>query len=170
MKKKLSEIAELSLGTNPSRVKNIPVYTQEDLESSLIHCREPNGFVISLFTNKAAPKGNEKAGKVITSNFVECNVDTNVLDPLYFCYLFNEDKDIKEQINKMHLISTVASVKRIPVQSLSQLEIELPDIDKQRSIGRTYHEAIKLKYLMNKQAEDLFTATMEIINKTKGEH
>lgn len=170
MKRKLSEIAELSLGTNPSRVKDVPLYTQEDLELSLIHCREPNGFIISLFTNKASPKGDEKTGKVLTSNFVECNVDTNVLDPFYFCYLFNEDKDIKEQISKMHLMSTVASVKRIPVQALAQLEVELPDIETQRAIGRTYHEAIKLKHLMNKQAENLFTATMEIINKTKGEH
>lgn len=170
MKKKISEIAELSLGANPSRVKDVPIYTQDDLEYWLIHCREPNGFIISLFANKAAPKGNEKTGKVLTSNFVECNVDTNVLDPMYFCYLFNEDKDVKEQISKMHLMSTVASVKRIPVQELSQLEIELPNIETQRKIGKTYHEAIKLKYLMNKQAEDLFTATMEIINKTKGEH
>lgn len=169
MKKRLSELTELSLGVNPSRVKDVPVYTQEDLEYWLIHCREPNGFIISLINNKAAPTGYEKTGKVLTSNYLECIVDTNVLNPLYFCYLFNENKDIKTQIEKMHQMSTIASVKRIPVQALSQLEIELPDINEQRKIGKIYQEALKLKYLINKQADDLFTATMEIISKAKKE-
>jgi restriction endonuclease S subunit len=87
-----------------------------------------------------------------------------MLDPWYFCYQFNEGREIQQQINR-YSQGTVLSVKRLNVQMISDMLIHLPDINKQRQIGKLYQHSIRQHDLMCKQAENMKILTLAMIRK-----
>ncbi len=165
----LNNIIVFSLGKNATRIKDMNgnLYTPEDFENDL-HCKneisENQGCIISLIKSKASPVSRETELKCITSNFLKCDFDTNVLNPWYFCYQFNEGKELAQQISMFHQ-GTVLSVKKLNVKIISELKINLPDIERQRELGALYKQSIIQNDLLKMQAENIRKFTITMIRK-----
>lgn len=165
----LNEIVTFTAGKNSSRM-NVPaseIYTQEDFVGDL-HCMENTtkkaDCIINLIRSKASMLSDETKKKCITSNFILCTFDTNVLDPWYFCYQINEGRDVEQQIAMFHQGNTL-SVKKLNIKSIGDLEIQLAPIEKQRLVGSIYKQSIIQSDLMNRQIENIKELTMETIRK-----
>lgn len=169
-KKLLSELnIEFTLGKNATRIKDSSeiMYTAEDFENDLHGKNEEiksNVCVINLIRTKAAPLSIENANKCITSNFLKCTFDEDEIDPWFFCYQFNAGKDIEQQIESNRQ-GTTLSVKKLNIKSISELEMKLHDIEKQKIIGQLYRQSIIQNDLMKKQVDDIFKLTIETIQK-----
>lgn len=167
----LDEIITFSLGKNPTRIKEqeISLFTPDNFENDL-YCinnhTDKAECIINLIKSKAAPVSIENANKCITSNFLKCEFDGNILDKWYFCYQFNEGKEFEQQIAMFHQGSTV-SVKKLNVKTIGELKINLPSIKKQRIVGEMYRQSLIQNYLMIKQAEDIRNLTLTIIRKVE---
>ena len=100
---KLEELVQFALGKNVTRLKNSgnAIYTPEDFEKdlhSINQSKEASECIISMIKSKAAPVSKETENLCITSNFLKCSFDSDTLDPWYFCYQFNEGREIEEQV------------------------------------------------------------------------
>ena len=171
MKKKcLSDMIDFSLGDNPSRMKvdEADIYTQDDLLRDLSGendaTLENPACIINLMRSNAAPLSKSTAKKKITSNFLYCQIDSSYLDPWYFCYQFNEGAEIQQQINR-YSQGTVLSVKRLNMQMIGDMQLSVPDMAKQKTIGAIYRQSVKQYTLLRKQADDLKTMTLATIRK-----
>lgn len=167
--KSLDEIITFTLGKNVTRLKNQgdDIYTPDDFEKdlhSINNTSEKSGCIINLICSKASPLSTETRGKCITSNFLLCSFETEVLDPWYFCYQFNEGKSFEQQISMYHQGNTL-SVKKLNIKSIGELKIQLIDINKQKLIGNVYKQSIIQNDLMNRQAENIMKLALETIRK-----
>ncbi len=163
----LEDVIEFTLGKNPTRIKEQEdnLYTPEDFENDLHNIneiQEDQGCIISLINSKAAPISTQTKNKCISSNFLRCDFDINVLDPWFFCYQFNEGRKLNQQINMFHQ-GTILSVKKLNVGTISALKINLPDIRKQREIGQLYKQSIFYNDLLIKQTENIRKFTLRMI-------
>lgn len=165
----LNEIVTFTAGKNSSRM-NIPaneIYSQEDFVNDL-HCMEninkKADCIINLIRTKASILSDETKKKCITSNFILCSFDTNMLDPWFFCYQINEGRDVEQQIAMFHQGNTL-SVKKLNIKSIGDLRIQLAPIEKQKLVGRIYKQSIIQSDLMNRQIENIRELTMETIRK-----
>lgn len=165
----LNKIVTFTAGKNSSRM-NVPaneIYTQDDFVNDL-HCmREINrdaDCVINLIRTKASILSDNTKKKCITSNFILCTFDTNILDPWYFCYQVNEGRNVEQQIAMFHQGNTL-SVKKLNIKSIGDLKIPLPIIEKQRLAGSIYRQSIIQSDLMNRQIENMRELTMETLRK-----
>lgn len=166
---RLDEIMEFSLGKNVTRIKeqDTEIFTPEDFERDLSSGdNECNtyGCIINLIKSKAAPISVHTESKVITQNFLKCLLDESKILPWYFCYQFNEGKELEQQIAMFHQ-GTTLSVKKLNVKTISELKINLPDLEKQKLIGDAYRKSILQYQLYLKQAEDIKKYTLEMIRK-----
>ena len=166
---KLEDIMQFAMGKNITQLKNAEniVYTPDDFENDLHsrnQSRTASECIISMIKLKAAPISIETEKMYITSNFLKCSFDRNVLDPWYFCYQFNQSKEIEEQIARCQQ-GTTLSVKKLTIQSVGKLDMSIPDIDQQHIIGAIYRNAIIQRDLMIQQAENMMDMTMTILKK-----
>lgn len=167
--KSLEDIIRFTLGKNPTRVtgQDVELYTPDDFEKDL-HCVNAAGkkseCIINLIKSKAAPVSSQTEKKCITSNFLKCEFDVQVLDHWYFCYQFNEGKDLEQQIAMYHQ-GTTLSVKKLNVKTIGELKICLPPIEKQKLIGEMYKMSVIQHDLRIKQAEEIKKLTMNLIRK-----
>lgn len=165
----LDQIIRFTLGKNPTRVKEseIKLYTPDDFEKDL-HCINAEGkkseCVINLIKSKAAPVSSLTDEKCMTSNFIKCEFDEHILDQWYFCYQFNEGREIEQQISMYHQ-GTTLSVKRLNVKTIGDLKICLPPMEKQRLIGEMYKMSVIRNDLMVKQTKDINNLMMTMIRK-----
>lgn len=165
--KKLNAIIHFTLGKNPTRLKEqeLNLYAPEDFENDLYSITEHDKTaecVINLIKSKAAPVSLDNTEKCITSNFLKCEFDGQILDKWYFCYQFNEGKDLEQQIAMYHQ-GTTLSVKKLNMKIIGELEIKLPGIKKQRKIGELYRQSLIQNRLIMKKAEDIKNLTLAII-------
>lgn len=165
----LEDIIQFTLGKNTTRInpQTTEIYTPDDFEKDLHSINEldrPEECIINLIKSKAAPLSKETKGKCITSNFLRCSFDTNILDPWYFCYQFNVGKEIESQIYRFHQGNTL-SVKKLTVQTVGKLKIPVLDIQRQQLIGSIYKKSIIQKDLMIQQAENMETMAFTVIRK-----
>ena len=165
----LNEIVQFTLGKNPTRIRvQIDgLYTPEDFEKDLHSIntfKENIGCIINLIKSKCSPISVETERKCITSNFLRCDFDTGKIYPWYFCYQFNEGKDVEQQIEMYHQ-GTTLSVKKLNIKTIGELKIFLPDIKKQMLIGNIYRQSIIQNDLMIRQAEDIKEFTMALIRR-----
>lgn len=170
---KLEQLIQFALGKNVTRLKDSGsiIYTPEDFEKDL-HSINQSGkaseCIISMIKSKAAPVSKETADLCITSNFLKCSFDPNILDPWYFCYQFNHGHEIEEQIARYHQGITLC-VKKLTIQSISGLSIPLLEIDQQRIVGNLYRQAIIQRDLFLQQADNVMSMTMAVIRKYEEE-
>ena len=167
--KSLGEVIDFTLGKNPTRI-NVPesnLYSLENFESDL-YCvnkhDDRSECIINLIKSKAAPVSIDNAEKCITSNFLKCKFDGNILDKWFFCYQFNEGKALEQQIAMFHQ-GTTLSVKKLNVKIIGELKIKLPEIEKQRKIGELYRQSLMQNYLRIRQAEEFNQFMLAIIRK-----
>lgn len=164
----LNRFIDFTLGKNPSRLKEraTKIYTPDDLEDDLFCINEHDDSpkcIINLIKPKAAPISIANKDKQLTSNFLLCEFDGEVLDKWFFCYQFNEGKELGQQIS-MYNQGITTSVKKLNVKTIGELKIELPGIKKQRIIGMLYRQTIIQDRLMIKQAEYIKRLSFGIID------
>ena len=166
---RLDEIIEFSLGKNVTRLKeqDTEIYTPEDFERDLSsgdNYGNTYGCIINLIKSKAAPISVHTESKVITQNFLKCILDESEILPWYFCYQFNEGRELEQQIAMFHQ-GTTLSVKKLTVKTIGDLKISLPNLEKQKLIGDAYRKSILQYQLYLKQAEDIKKYTLEMIRR-----
>lgn len=165
----LSDLVSFTIGKNPTRIKEqeLILYSLEDFENDLYGITEQSNkseCIINLIKSKVAPVSVDNKYKCITSNFLKCEFDEQILDKWYFCYQFNEGKDFEQQIAMVHQ-GTTLSVKKLNMKIVGELKIRLPDIETQHKIGEIYRQSLVQNRLMIKQAEDIKKLTLTIIRK-----
>lgn len=166
---RLGDIISFSLGNNSTRIKGTDqvIYSQDDLEMDLHGKNKVNpgcSCIINLMRPKAAPLSEANKEKNITANFLLCKFDDILLNPWYFCYLFNESPDLQKQITRFSQ-GTALSVKRLNVQMIGNMKVRLPDREKQSMLGNLYRQSVLQYDLMLEQAENMKALTMALIRR-----
>lgn len=94
-------------------------------------------IVVGLSSKKAFVVDEKRSNSLLLSNFALVRVnDINVLDPYYFCWLLNENLHFQRYIDQKTQGS--ANVIILSINNLKDIEIALPDIEKQKLIGKIY--------------------------------
>jgi restriction endonuclease S subunit len=172
---KLEEIVTVKIGRNLSRGSEkgdltLVAYSYEDLMNDLnglyldsqtsayhrnsghknVYLSRAGEVVFSFVSSKAGIVSNANQGKIINQNFAKLIVEHNHLDHRYLCYVLNESDEMKRQ----KAISMQGSiVRKFTPSILKELEIKLPSIEKQRTIGQAYFLLRKRQALAKKQIE-----------------
>ncbi|SFH76329.1 Type I restriction modification DNA specificity domain-containing protein [Pseudobutyrivibrio sp. OR37] len=165
---KLRDVIQFSVGKNASRIKDkdADLYTQEDFDNDLRrrNNQDTTKCIINLMKSKATMMTEMTSEKFVTSNFIECVIDEDKLYPWYFVYKFNEDKKFCQQFAAAEQgYGAGASLKRLNVKLLQEMEIVIPNMKEQVVIGNMYKLALEKDRLMEEQMRQVHTYTMEII-------
>jgi restriction endonuclease S subunit len=172
---KLGEIVTVKIGRNLSRgnEKNdltLVAYSYEDLMNDLDgsfldsqastyreNSNHKDGYlssagdvVFSFVSSKAGIVSDLNQGKVINQNFAKLIIERDHLDRSYLCYALNESYSMEKQ---MAISMQGSTVPKLTPAILKELEIKLPNIGKQRTIGKAYFYLRKRQALAKKQAE-----------------
>lgn len=172
---KLEDIVTVKIGRNLSRgnEKNdltLVSYSYEDLINDLdgtyldskassysVNSNHKDGYlssagdvVFSFVSSKAGLVSYLNQGKIINQNFAKLIIENDYLDSRYLCYALNESYSIKKQ---MAISMQGSTVPKLTPAILKELEIKLPSIEKQRTIGKAYFILRKRQALGKKQAE-----------------
>ncbi|MYL56672.1 restriction endonuclease subunit S [Virgibacillus halodenitrificans] len=172
---KLGDIVTVKIGRNLSRgnKKNelsLVAYSYEDLMNDLDgsylashdssysqNSNHKDGYlsssgdvVFSFVSSRAGIVSDLNQGKIINQNFAKLIINHYQLDSSYLCYALNESYSIKKQ---MAISMQGSTVPKLTPAILKELEIELPHIEKQRTIGKAYFFLRKRQALARKQAE-----------------
>lgn len=167
--RKLSEVMRFTLGKNPTRMKEtqVELYMPEDFESDFNFQDSEESrkdCIINLIKSKAAPISIKNMEKCITSNFLRGEFDERLIDGWFFCYKFNEGRDLEQQIAMFHQGNTL-SVKKLNMKTVGELRIKLPNLEKQIVIGDMYKQSLIQKERMLSQAKQINIYTLEMIRK-----
>ncbi|TDM20533.1 hypothetical protein ETI05_04565 [Macrococcoides canis] len=179
---RIEEIANVSAGTLVSRLKEDPQgktyylydqyahakdqikYLDNDHEYKPVSVSDTNNLVfveqmdliVNLSSCEVAYPDDEHVGFILPYNYCKIVInDSNKVAPNYIRSWFNESPEAKKQL---HLITQGASlVKKLSIQQIKQLNITLPDIEKQRLIGKIYYsrQIIKFKQLHKQHLLDI---------------
>ena len=106
--------------------------------------------VFSFVSSKAGIVSDLNQGKIINQNFAKLIIENEHLDKHYLCYALNESSSMKKQ---MAISMQGSTVPKLTPAILKELEIKLPTIEKQRTIGKAYFFLRKRQALAKKQAE-----------------
>lgn len=173
---KLEDIVTVKIGRNLSRgnEKNdltVVAYSYEDLINDLDGSfldspassdrgnsnHKKDGYlssvgdvVFSFVSSKAGIVSDFNQGKIINQNFAKLIIQSEHLDKHYLCYALNESHAVKKQ---MAFSMQGSTVPKLTPAILKGLEIKLPRIEKQRTIGTAYFSWRKRQALAKKQAE-----------------
>ncbi|MCY8717617.1 restriction endonuclease subunit S [Bacillus spizizenii] len=172
---RLEDIVTVKIGRNLSRghEKNdltLVAYTYEDLINDLDgsfldsqvspdaeqsnhkenYLSSVGDVVFSFVSSKAGIVSDLNHGKIINQNFAKLMIEHHELDSRYLCYALNESHAMKKQ---MAISMQGSTVPKLTPAILKELEIKLPSIEKQRTIGQAYFCLRKRQALVKKQAE-----------------
>ena len=179
---KLIDIADVSLGTILTRVKpqneladclEIDTITMQDLSyvagysdymwSTLLSkiskqkkdkclLTKESDVVIGLSSQNSMVITKERANKLLLSNFCLVRIkNQELLDPHYFVWLINECKSLNKQLTGS--MQGSAYVKMFSLDTIRNLDIDLPAIDVQRKIGKIYSLGIEKDRLSKRMIE-----------------
>ncbi|QCR30447.1 restriction endonuclease subunit S [Priestia megaterium] len=110
----------------------------------------PGDVVFSFVSSKAGIVSDLNQGKIISQNFAKLVITYDQLDSSYLCYVLNESYSMKKQ---MAISMQGSTVPKLTPAILKELEVTLPSIEKQRTIGKAYFSLRKRQALAKKQAE-----------------
>lgn len=192
MKKiKLKKLVSFVPGMNPTRAEKkfgniiLDYYDQATFEQDFYRQQSKNvnylvpntatnltiktgDVVISNYLQRATITSTISENKMLSLNFIKVVFLSDQLDPSYFVYLFNENKNIKKQKDKSIQGST--TILKIPIKYLEEITILLPSIEDQKSIGEIYLESLRLKGNLNRYGELLEQLASSVLeNHLKGE-
>ena len=179
---KLIDIADISLGTILTRVKpqneldegiEIDTITMQELSyvsgysdvewSTLLSkiskqkmnkclLTRESDVVIGLSSQNSMVITKERANKLLLSNFCMVRIkNQEILDPHYFVWLINECKSLNKQLTGSMQGSSY--VKMFSLDTIRNLEIDLPAIETQRKIGKVYSLGIEKDRLAKRMIE-----------------
>ena len=168
---KLEDIVTVKIGRNLSRgnEKNdltLVAYSYEDLINDLDgsylgsqassysanpgYLSSTGDVVFSFVSSKAGIVSDFNQGKIINQNFAKLIIESEHLDKHYLCYVLNESYLMKKQ---MAISMQGSTVPKLTPAILKELEIKLPSMEKQRTIGKAYFSWRKRQALAKKQIE-----------------
>ncbi|MGE1217201.1 restriction endonuclease subunit S [Bacillus toyonensis] len=172
---RLEEIVTVRIGRNLSRgnEKNdltLVAYSYEDLMNDLdgsflesqtssysrnlnhkdSYLSSAGDVVFSFVSSKAGIVSDLNQGKIISQNFAKLIIKHDYIDSSYLCYALNESYSMKKQ---MAVSMQGSTVPKLTPAILKELEIKLPSIEKQRTIGKAYFFLRKRQALAKKQVE-----------------
>lgn len=104
-----------------------------------------NLIIIGLTSYKAMVVNLKHSNKVVPSNFATIELDTNKVYPSYFTWYFNEHPKVEKQLQ---IAMQGSIIKALSVQMLRDLEIKLPPLKLQQSIGKIYELRSKKEKLL----------------------
>ncbi|MGE6832811.1 restriction endonuclease subunit S [Priestia megaterium] len=139
----INDLDGLFLNSQASSYRGNPNYKDSYLSS-------PGDVVFSFVSSKAGIVSDLNQGKIINQNFAKLIIEHNHLDSSYLCYVLNESHSMKKQ---MAISMQGSTVPKLTPAILKELEIKLPTIEKQRTIGKAYFSLRKRQALAKKQAE-----------------
>ncbi|MGM0168770.1 hypothetical protein IGI39_004525 [Enterococcus sp. AZ135] len=119
-------------------------------------------IVINLFKGECTIVREEFHGNVIYANFAKVTFLDKKIDRNYFVYWFNESEASKKQLLQ-DIQGTV--MKKITIGKLKNMEIELPAIDVQKTIGDLYIAQLRLNFLCDKNIKLKQLRTREMIRR-----
>jgi restriction endonuclease S subunit len=172
---KLEDIVTVKVGRNLSRGNEMhnqsyETYSYQDLmhdldglfpdSTSCIHnenAREKASYlsssgevVFSFVSSKAAIVSDVNKGKMMNQNFAKLIIEHKQLDHSYLCYVLNESHAMKRQ---MEISMQGSTVRKLTPAILKSLDMKLPDMGKQQTIGKAYLKLKKRQALARKQAD-----------------
>ena len=165
----LNDIMHFTLGKNPTRLKesDVNLYTPKDFDQDLLDRDSKDSrevCIINLIRSKAAPMSDANREKILTSNFLRCELDASLIDGWYFCYQFNDGNALSQQIAMVNQ-GTTLSVKKLNLKTIGDLKIKLPAMEKQRWIGNIYRQFLLQADLLQKQVESMKQLTITVLRK-----
>ncbi len=126
---------------------------------------EKGDVLVGLSSAKAMVIEGPRTNKLVLSNFAVIRInDTNYVDPYYLCWLFNENSGISKTITTLSQGMTRVSV--VPLSELKELNIELPGIEEQRKIGKTYDLLRQLTRLERRKSSIRYQLVNQNISKS----
>lgn len=165
---KFKDIMTFSSGVNTTRLQKNDenLFSTEDFDNTFNSREKTHSSlcIINLIKSKAVPCLEKDVRKTISQNFLKCLLDTDVILPWYFCCQFNEGKALIQQIKSLNQ-GTFLAVKRLNVNIISNLEIRIPDLKKQKLIGELYRLSLLQYEQQLKVANDIKTYSFEMINR-----
>ncbi|WP_061810465.1 restriction endonuclease subunit S [Rossellomorea vietnamensis] len=172
---KLQDVVTVRIGRNLSRGNEkgdftLVAYSYEDLIRDLdglfldskatngsVNSNDENGYlslagdiVFSFVSSKAGIVSDVNQGKIINQNFAKLMIEHDGLDSSYLCYALNESHSMKKQ---MAISMQGSTVPKLTPSILKELEIKLPTLKKQRTIGKAYFYLRKQQALAKQQAK-----------------
>lgn len=155
----LKEVMTFTLGKNPTRLTEADgaLITPDDLDGDLYSRHGDTDracCIISLIKSTASPASDSTKEKCLTSNFLQCELNSKLIDGWYFCYKFNQSREFTQQIASVHQ-GTTTSVKKLTQRNIEELRITLPEIEKQRLLGDIYRQSLMQLDLMKKQTDQM---------------
>ncbi|CAG9622800.1 restriction endonuclease subunit S [Sutcliffiella rhizosphaerae] len=183
---KLQDVVTVKVGRNLSRGNEkddltLVAYSYEDLirdldglylDTELDAWKDEysiNGYesyagevVFSFVSSKAGIVSNQNEGKIINQNFAKLIIEHEELDSSYLCYALNESYLMKKQ---MAISMQGSTVPKLTPSILKELEIKLPTLEKQRTIGKAYFYLRKQQALARKQADLEEQLYLELLRK-----
>ena len=173
---KLDDILQVTAGPNASRIKNIyteeQMYTVGNLEDDLaqIECdsfetktiqaellTNEDDLVVSMIRQEAAVVSRGNVGRVLNSNFVKCEFQSEQVDPWFICYWLNESDAVKREKHDKSLSRSYTAA------TLLDLPVTLPDIATQYEIGKSYKELKHMQYLFDRQKDEWTRLALEMM-------
>lgn len=174
--RELKEIAELSFGKNSSRMTKVEqenIYNVDSLRQDLNYLgeNEPSkqgggtpvifnegDLALRLINPQAAVVSPATAGSILSLNFAKIVPNRTKVDEWYLCYYLNEAKDVQKQI-ELSAQGQVSTIKRLGAKFLRELKIVLPDLEKQKELGRIYRNWLIYRH----QTEDALVQQEQLV-------
>ena len=179
---KLGDILQVVAGPNASRIKSMyteeQMYTVSNLEDDLAQIEydvpavdsvqaelltSENDLVVSMIRQEAAIVTRVNVGKVLNSNFVKCEFKRKQVDPWFICYWLNESDDVKKQNHNRDMLKSYTAA------TLMDLSIALPEIARQREIGKGYKALKHMQYLFDRQKDEWTSLALEMMRQVMKE-
>ena len=117
-------------------------------------------IIIDPIRQKAIVVGLDKDNLIIDNNFIKVDFISMELDKLFFVYMFNENRDLRRELEVQ---SQGSAIKKISIRSLNELEIIVPGIKKQKQLGSIYKESSVIKYKSIKKINLLHEMVLGIL-------
>lgn len=168
---RIEDVAQVSAGTLVSRLKEDPHGKTYYLYDQYAHAKdqikyldydheykpvsvsdtknlvfvEQEDLIVNLSSCEVAYPDDEHVGFILPYNYCKIVIKEDAqVAPNYLRSWFNESPEAKRQL---HLITQGASlVKKLSIQQIKQLNITLPDIERQHLIGKIYFYRQIIKY------------------------
>lgn len=193
MVEKLSDIADITLGTILTRVnagmhddaistetismQEVSFYAgkssiepeklfsniKKDKINSCIFTKKGD-ILLGLTSRSAMVIDSSRENMLVASNFLKIRIhDTNLLNPMYLCWLINENSFITNYFEKIK--QGTAAVHVLTATEVRDIPIDIIPIDKQNKIANYYKLYLEKYRIDLKLAEMNYKANNLIINK-----
>lgn len=184
---KLGELLEINVGKNISRISPADtnsswIYTHEDLIHDLhapdilakkkssstdpedLSCKyslQAGDILYSFISSTAGVVSQINKGKEMNQNFAKLTVNSHSVDKHYLCYILNESHSVKKQ---MAIFMQGSVLPRMTPSILRNIDIFLPSVEKQQTVGAMYFQLNRYQYLAKKELELQRKISIQLLN------